>query len=56
MSNSNLLLLDALNLTANIQNRKLIFSLKRKIEEQQNEIQQLGEMIQCKIPSSGNET
>jgi hypothetical protein len=48
MSNSNLLLLDVLNLTANVHNRKLIESLKRKISEQENEITELRKLIEAK--------
>ena len=46
MSNSNLLMLDVLNLTANVHNRKLIELQRRRISELENEIAELRKMIE----------
>jgi hypothetical protein len=48
MSNSNLLMLDALNLTANIHNRKLIDLQRRRIADLESEIAELRKMIEPK--------
>jgi hypothetical protein len=48
MSNSNMLTVDALNLTANVHNRKLIELLMRKILVQEKQIDDLRKMIEEK--------
>ncbi len=55
MSNSNLLMLDVLNLTANVHNRKLIELQKRRIAQLEEEVAELRKLVEGREASGAEQ-